>query len=78
LIQVAPEPGWFEEHAMHSSDRSPLPLSLLFKAAVGFGVATLAAFGAAAPHLGLQPNLVSESAALAAGVILGVLVAIRR
>ena len=54
-----------------------LTFAMAFKAAVGCSVATLALFGVAVPHLGIEPTIVQEGAAAGAGAIMGLVLAIK-
>lgn len=68
---------WVDFMSIASRARKAVSFALLFKSAVGFSVATLALFGVAVPHLGLETNIAAQGAAAGVGAIAGALLALR-
>jgi len=51
--------------------------ALMIKAMAGCAFATLALFGVATPHLGLEPSLWGDGAAASVGAVIGLAVALK-
>lgn len=49
----------------------------LLKSIVGLSLATLALFGVAVPHLGIEPTIVGQGAAASVGGLLGAVLALK-